>query len=446
VSEFFTCFAGAGGALGPNILSQVTIPNAKANLGGTATGDVEIFNSVHRAHCDANTPANPPLQTLNINTTRIDTPPYDVDTDGDGCADGAELDKNRAIKLCGDDPWNPHDSDLAFDGPFSINVEVTEADTCFGGNPRPAVAPPFGCLGAANGTVATGSYFDCQASLDHNKANNKITGAAWCYTDNRLSTVNQQDATGGASTCPPAAATQCGDGIPGGGPPTFATGGSRAADNDGGAGTADLFAGWLDKANNVIVFDACFPSNNVGIGPFAYARVTVNAHTMFGHVDIWLAQANCNKPVGAPAPENNNRPIAIGEQESRNDASADCSPYIPISAGTRCRPYDPDQDGCSSELELSGVAAASGGQRDPFNYADHQDLNRDSAITVGGDIVPLGLKFGPVPAGTTGDVAQSMTGSASTFMRRPGDGNITVAEDIIGMGGIFGHNCPNLKD
>ena len=409
-----TCLGSLGGTLGPNVILAMTILNAKATL-PSQSGSVDLYFGQGINACNALTPVGSPTQSLQINITTYDTPLYDkftsIDSDGDGCADAFELDKTRAFKDCGDDPWNPHDSDLNFSGIFTVTVEVVRADTC----PGTAGPPPIGCDGAAAGDIVAGSYFNCQAVLDFDKNTLNITGRAFCYTDNPVTAVNVED-NGGVLTCAPfpsATPGLCGDGLPGSPPP------GPFADNNG-VNTPGVITGVFDKEKNKLFLDVCFQDiDQPLIGPFAYALLEVDAHTMLGTASIWLQRMDCAKPdENNDPPDNFDVPVALGEQESD---------------------YDVDQDGCTTAEEL-GVDPFSGGQRDPYNKYDHMDINKDGFIGIPDDFISVAAMFGASVKGAQGNVGPRMVGSVP-WAHRNGDIAINIPDDILGMAAQFGHNC-----
>ena len=414
-----SCFASVGGTVGPNVIWEVTVLNAKADL-PNQSGIVDIFFGQGIDDCEALVPAGSPTQTLPLNIDTYDSPPYakatSVDSDSDACADAFELDKNRPNQDCGDDPWNPHDSDDNFTGTYSITVELIRADTCpLGGNPL--VAPPLGCLGASSGDTVAGSYFNCQAYLDH-EVDNEITGKAFCYNDNPITTVNSESA--GSAACNPIGGPDCGDGLPGAPPP------GPFGDNDG-AGTPGVIIGALNKGSGRLELDLCFSGiENPTEGPSLYMRLDVDAHTMLGTADIWLQQSDCVKPTRIP--DNFTLSLALGEQ---NDANCSFNLFRPD-----C--YDVDQDGCSARQEL-GTDIFAGGQRDPYNKYDHMDMDKDGTINIP-DINAVAALFGPSTKGVQGNVGPSMIGSVS-WAHRNGDSAINIGDDILGMAAQFGHNC-----
>ena len=434
------CFASLGGQLGPNVIAAVFLSSVKVDP-ANQSGSVDLYYGQGIDECDGKTPKGSASVAFAINLTRYDAPPYSnvtsADSDGDGCPDAFELDKKRTKKDCGDDPWNPHDSDLDFNASYSIMAEIVRADTCQAG--LPWGPPPVGCNGGQpDGTIAAGSYIHCQAYLDHDLGDNSIAGKAFCYIDNPLTTVNIENVPNLINTfagtptpqfpegCVPfviggAPEDHCGDGLPGAAPP------NPMGDNDG-LSAPGIITGVLDKIENRLLLDVCFDGiENPNHGPNIYARIDIDAHTGLGTVDIWFNRPDCTKPGTAPSVDG--AAIAIAEQ---NDAN--CS-------FTTSRPdcYDFDGDVCSARQEL-GADVNIGGQRDPFNKFDHMDFDKDGTINVVSDILQVAKHFGPNPGLGFGDVGPAMKGSVS-WAHRSADGNINIPNDILGMAAQFGNNC-----
>ena len=411
---------------------MTTIDGVKVDV-ANQSGTADIYYGQGIDECAARTPSGSPAITLPINQDRYDAPPYSnatsVDGDADGCPDAFELDLARAKTACGDDPWNPHDSDLDFGSTFTILMELVRADVCSFGSP--AGVPPIGCdAPAANGDLAGGSYFHCQAALAHDQGGNSISGSAWCYIDNPLTTVNIENVPAGPAlpfVCEPivpggADPQYCGDGLPGAAPPR------PLADNDG--DSPGIIRGQLDKVTNTIDLDMCFQGlENSLQGPNIFARAEIDAYTGLGTVDIYLRQAaDCDVPFGtfSPASEVNNANVTL-------DAG--------IAIGEQDDDYDVDQDGCTTTQEL-GPFVGDGGQRDPYSKFDHADTNKDGFITII-DINTIAAAFGPVALEDQplqGEVGPTMTGSVG-WAKTQGDNIVTVAHDILGMAARFGDNC-----
>ena len=435
------CFANVGGTTGPNMIAEITIIGAKAGLASSVlTGTVDLFEGESIAACDGKTPKGVPDAELSVNLYRIaslDKTPDAVgaaasplrpsglpgetstDYDGDGCNDADELDKQRLTKLCGDDPYNPRDSDEDFTSTLTVLMTLRRADACQGG--LPAGQAPLGCDGQPDAAIVGGSYLRCQAVLDHDLNTNDLIGRIYCYTDDPTITVNIED-NGGHAGCVPFGTGNpdlCGDGLPGAPPPGAGAGVSTVGISMGDVDATHVaLTGRYDKGTNELLLEGCYDNvENPLQGPNFYFQATIDAHTGQGAVDVWFNRVDCTKP--GESPDAAGAPIQIAEQEDD---------------------FDLDQDGCSTRQEL-GSSQFSGGLRDPFSKFDKQDLNKDGFTGIPDDILPLASQFGSVPPGTQGDVGPRMAGS-NLWNHRTGDGVINIPDDIIGVALMFGHNCP----
>jgi len=355
------CFRNVGGALGPNIITT-TIQDIRTGL-----GTVDIYASQENDNCDASPPT--PKGAPNINDAPLASTEQDAnwDSDDDTCSDAQELAK-PPVKGCGDDPYNPLDSDSDLNAAFDIAVTVVRADVCKAG--LPAGPQPVGCslpVPAPDGQIATGSYFQCKADIQHTNqgTTNNLAARVLCYTDNDLTTVNCQDAANSAAnpcataiTCQPivpagAHASRCGNGLPDVPPPSNdpdagGPGGTAYADIDA---THTVLSGQLDKPNNEIELEGCFAGvENPTQGPNIYARTVIDSDTGQGTVDIWLNRANCNKPDTANAPET----VCTGAVDDDKDGFINdgCPASGPPEVGANCADAldkEPDglvNDGC----------------------------------------------------------------------------------------------------
>ncbi|MCH8992976.1 MAG: hypothetical protein IIA44_14655, partial [Acidobacteria bacterium] len=198
------CFENVGGAIGPNMVWEMHV-DAQSLKGFT---DVWFNRSIDECNAKKPNPDDPP--TLQFETV-LARENIDFDHDGDGCSDYDELLVPQTNK-CGDDPYNPYDSDADANGVVSIQVTQVRAD-----------------WDKVNDELIPGFYFHCIANNTHDLATNAITSVAYCYTDNVVLTVNCEVVDGNvhvangcpstANTCPPAPADACGDGLLGSGPP-----------------------------------------------------------------------------------------------------------------------------------------------------------------------------------------------------------------------------------
>ncbi len=325
------CVANVGGVIGPNTIS-VSSWDIQTGL-----GTVDIWYQQENDNCDANPPTPKGAPSVNDAPFQLSEQDANWDSDNDSCSDAQELAK-PPVKGCGDDPYNPLDSDSDLNAAFDIAVTVVRADVCKAG--LPAGVPPVGCNApAVDGNIATGSYFHCKADIQHTNqgTTNNLAARVMCYTDNDVTTVNCQDATGGnppqtqpcASnlTCAPfgaAHASRCGNGLPDLPPPSNdpdagGPGGTAYGDIDA---THTVLSGVLDKPNNEIELEGCFAGvENPTQGQNVYARTVIDSDTGQGTVDIWLNQGSCAVPGGAPT--YNDAPIRIVEQAANKTAKGE---------------------------------------------------------------------------------------------------------------------------
>ncbi len=476
--HFIGCFENAGPPLGPNIIVQTHV-DAK-----TLKGFTTIFGQQSIKNCANHTPvvkAGPPATSVLQVSTVLARQNKDFDHDGDGCKDYDELGHGKPPgpppklpppKLCGDDPYNPLDSDANYNSAVTISVTVVRADVCQGG--LPVGLPPVGCNGAPNGQIAAGSYFHCIGDQQHAPPAKTFTTRLMCYTDNPVTTVNCQDAANSvanpcvaAITCAPfgpAHPSRCGDGLPGITPPSNAPQPSKAGS---GSAYGDIDAthtqlsGTIDNTNNVLNFTGCFNGvESPTQGPSIYTRATIDAHTGAGTVDIFLNQpANCTPlPVGEPAAPYNDVPIETAEQATKTGV-------------TPTNQNDTDGDGCSEKQELRDTVGT-GGRRDPYNRWDlmavwhGSPLIRDKIVNAA-DLSAVVARFGAtdtgagdfdrnsnptltpnlpiLPSGNRANYHPSfdregtLVGS-NAWNLKPPNGNVGAAE-LANAVAQFGHNC-----
>jgi CSLREA domain-containing protein len=393
------CFADLGGALGPNIIAFVALGDSKADLlaTGKITGTVYISDQQSVEDCDeTNVPKGGPALAINL-VPAAGTPvaesicsgavdddgdgkvndgclqvgstsetlaqcnnavnddlgddslvndgcPADggvpwrsstTDFDGDGCTDFQELDKTGLYGNCGDDPYNPHDSDLDLNGPIEALATVARADVCHdNGQPAPA------CTGKPNGTKVPGSYFYCIGNLEHDTGTNDMEADAQCVMSSPAS-----EAASGSGV--PAQ----GKGEPYGNPPPFKK------------GAPSKFKGALDPGTKKASLKGCFKNVAQPLGPNVIAEVKVDARSGQGTVDVWFKQskANCEAdpptPVGSPA---------INDAKARVSAQPKDAQVVPWESGFT--PWDSDGDGCSDKEEVEQTDPTCGD--DPMNGED----------------------------------------------------------------------------
>ncbi len=447
------CWTNIGGSLGPNAILEITVPNAKASL-PDLQGSVLIYGQQSVAACDTVTPKGPAPSPDSLNLTRATA---GRDFDSDGCTDSDELSKPGPSGKCGDDPYNPHDSDDDVTGTGNLLITVQRADVCQGGA---STQTPDPCAGAnetpeggagddlADGTVVGGSYYHCVT--DTSGPNADLAVRILCYTDNPVTTVNCQVAAHFAgsfcsffsSTCDPAVIgakdpSFCGDGLPGSPAP-------------GPLGDVDAphtqLSGTYDKGTNQLSITGCFQGiENALEGPSIYWDMAVNGQNGQGTVDIYLRQDPADCKAGQPDPT----PDALGERLV-NDALME---MVEQPDG-----WDTDGDNCPDDVEL-GNSQGAGGLRDPYNRWDFDDQwtgfpdpVMDGAVVVG-DIGAVVARFGTVgdPSGdpkepptsrfgyhTSFDRSGALVGSAGSWNLKPADGSHTIG-DIGAVVAQFGH-------
>ncbi len=313
------CFADIGSSLGPNLIFDVTIPNAKATLAtGILSGTVLINLRESNAQCAAKTPSGTPPAPLNVNLYKAGganpAPWRDsaTDYDGDGCTDSDELAKPGSTGNCGDDPYNPLDSDTSINGPFNLTVTSIPAD-----------------WDKTNNVLIPGSYFHCIGNTIQTGLNVDVN--VQCYTDSPAlaglgGSPLKTDSNGLAGAPPPPPFTLE--------PPTKATG---------------------TITGKVATSIACFANVGGALGPNIIAVTTLDINTGQGSVDIFPAQENDNCDANPPTPKGspsiNDAPLASTEQDAN---------------------WDSDEDACSDAQELAKPHVKGCGD-DPYNSLDSDD-------------------------------------------------------------------------
>ena len=301
-----------------------------------------------------------------------------MDHDRDGCTDRNELSLNRLNLACGDDPYNPWDSDLSIDSVGNLLVTVARADW----NPKAANTP-------LDPRFLPGSYFHCITDTQHNKSTNELDLQVFCYIDISTTLVNPSGYPGVR-----------GDGLAGAGPPFGFTApiGNNPVVNATGFGDVDVnhtaLTGTLDKKTNTLVIAGCFvdklgqPGQVAGALGDVYTEATIDVHTGQGTVDIWLFADQAACIAGNVGKLN-----ALGFIPGALIETVEQEPKETPNGVQRA--WDTDQDGCSDKQELNdqpveiapNVFAAPqlrGGLRDPFNRWDLYDPEQDvTAQSVG---------------------------------------------------------------
>ncbi|MDZ4278073.1 MAG: flexitail domain-containing putative surface protein, partial [Dehalococcoidia bacterium] len=304
-----------------------------------------------------------------------------------------------------------------------VSIILVEADVCQGGYP-PGM-PPIGCDSpAVDGDIASGSYLNCVADIQHNQTTNALAAATFCYFDNPVTTVNFDD-SGGDVACAPfgtGSASECGDGLPGAPPPSTDT----LADVDD---PHTQLLGEFNKTTNEVSLEGCFQNvENPARGPNLYVDMLMDADTLQGTSDIWLNRADCSDPAATP-PSVEDAEIVVTEAQPKDglDPASD---------------WDTDFDGCSDKQELqSGLGSeADGGLRDPFNRWDLYDVNHDGTVDLFIDIFGVAGAFG-TPGDDNTNRGSPLIGSAGAWNIRGPDATVDLFNDIFGVAAQFGHNC-----
>jgi hypothetical protein len=372
---------------------------------------------------------------------------WDSDYDKDGCRDVEELGSPLPTQLGsagsftgGRDPFNPNDCDRDLNGIFGIEVD----------------AIPITLSGT---TVVPGAQYRCRADIAHDLGTDALTVRVVCYGDNPALVVNPA-AAGGNSLCPPAPLATCGDGLDGGSYPVgtapppkdwpLASGagesGASCDDlvdsdsdtiaNDGcvsklytriGSAQTQL-TGSYDPDTDLISLTGCISDVAGAQGPNVYVTSSdVDVLTGHGHVDIWLAQASCAVPGGAP---------------SFDDVNVQLTEHAPRTVGTGVNDanYDFDLDGCPDRSEISNTPT-SGGLRDPFNRWDYFNPQKDGQNRVADILAVVNKFFIDYPAaGYTTQTDRTAVAGSNAWNAGPPNGQHRV-DDILAEVKQFFHDC-----
>jgi hypothetical protein len=416
-----TCFPDVGKSI--NIISTVTILGAHAQLvaTGKTVGFVDIYTNQSNANCDALTPTGTPGNlglTVYPATDIAACPsgncvqsPYRLngnvlhgypDWDMDGCTDANELwqDKPGAITKCGDDPWNPNDVPAGatpdVSGEYSLTAIAVRQDC----NPAltgvPTICEPPGVGQAMSPDFVAGFYYNCDADI--NQAGKNLTARVLCYIDSPAVTTNPAAVPSpntGATTCPPAPAQYCGDGVSGAPPPGTTVGTYPT--------NPRLFAviktkhtvltGTVDNTQNVIKLQGCFNAPKPSFLGNVYVKAIVNIHTGHGSVQLWTglpSEADCKGATPTLVGPGGIIALHITRQ---NMKVADPFPAPGASTG-----HDGDGDGCSDKRELTDTANR-GGLRDPSNHYDYFNPTQDGLNRVDDILATVNQYFQDDPPG-----------------------------------------------
>jgi hypothetical protein len=423
-----------------NIIATVSITGAHAQLTSTGklVGTTDIYSGQTNAACAALAPVGAP-GTLGITVYPandlaacpagdcVQAPwrtPNDADYDNDGCTDADELLQNKpgVPTKCGDDPWNPHDLT-----PPSVDAAGTYSLTA---------------IAARQDVGVPGFYYDCSADI--NQAGKNLTARVACYIDSPAVVVNPKAVpapNANATTCPPAPAAYCGDGISGAPPPGTTVGtyptNPRLLAKVGAAHT--VLTGEVDNAQNVLKLRGCFKSNvdNPPVGKpggskvsflgNTYVEAVLNLHAGHGQVNLWTAQtlADCN--AGTPVGAGGVVPVHAVRQAAKATPPAG---------------RDTDIDGCPDKRELSDTANM-GGLRDPRNPYDYMNASKDGLNRVDDILAVVNQYFIDDPVGVPDMKSQTdrtAIAGANAWNLGPPNGQQRV-DDILAAVKQYFHDC-----
>jgi len=433
-ATYSTCFENGGGASTPNIISVLVDADATADIADSVlSGTTDVYYNEPDGACATDSAVGSSIFTLPTIYYRVADKAGVVDAagcaaswrttnpappgltclnyDGDGCTDTAEV-LNTGLTACGDDPYNPHDSNFATaDGTYTTLWTAAAGATCGAG--ELLTQCPFG--GGVPDPVGS-LYFHCIASVDYISALD-INERMYCYTDSPAIDVN----SAGYPGCK-------GDGFPGASPPGVVDP-DQTGPGGPSCGGVDVW-GDIDSlhtelngsiSGSTLTSTGCFedPDNSNSLGNL-YASASQNVFTLAGTVNIYLDQtlANClgGTPTGGSA--------AFSLMAARQ--SSDFS-------------RDTDGDGCTDAEELDDDVL-----RDPFNRWDFYDTNGDTVVDVQNDFYPLLAKYGLTSLDPGYDEAfdrsESIAGSNLWNLKGP-DGVIDLFGDLLHMASLLGTTC-----
>ncbi|MGB2693581.1 MAG: flexitail domain-containing putative surface protein [Dehalococcoidia bacterium] len=427
------CLPNVGGVIGPNTMLETSFDVR------TGSGWAGVYFNQTSSDCDADPPTP---QGIPDAFFLMEVAQQDVawDADGDGCTDAEELAIGGPIAGCGADPFNPFDSDADANGISHLTMTVDRAD-----------------WDDLSSQILPGSYYNCAVSTVHSLGNNQLTSRVYCYIDAATLTLNCQATTGSpaapcamaASTCPPAAAIWCGDGVRAAPPPRIdddvaPPDRSLFGDVDGGH---TVLTGGYNPTTRSIDLSGCIQSvENATLGPSIYVELIFDVNTGVGAGSIYTQEQLVDCLAGTP-------------QGAGQDASVTWAEQGPN--------YDTDRDKCSDARELSD-SPTTGGLRDPFNFWDVRSVPvgvpavSDRAVSVS-DVVAVVARFGSHDAGATTivsryshpvvttvgpapsyhpafDTAGGLVGSSGGWNLKGPDGAVAVG-DVLAIVSQFGMNC-----
>jgi len=361
-----------------------------------------------------------------------------LDFDGDGCPDSDELAKTPAAG-CGDDPYNPLDSDASIDGPFYLTVTAMPADW----NTTTNALIPGTYVHCIGNTVQTGNLLFTekrgvlQAKLSPsassfgvllNNPSKPIKAPSQIKIDNEVMTVSSSTAvSAGKQTLTVLSAVgvqhavnsvvyieqqlldinvQCYTDSP----LLFDLSGKPFGPDADGLAGAPPPPPYTDlppaRAVGSIVGDvathtACFANLGGALGPNIITIASLDIHTGQGSVDIYASQENDNCDADPPTPEGS--PAIAG---------------APLASTEQPANWDSEGDGCTDADEL-GKPHVTGCGDDPWSPIDSDsDLNSafDIQVTaVRADVCKAGAPAGVPPVGCNAPAVDGDLATGSYF-------------------------------
>ncbi|MEX1253084.1 MAG: flexitail domain-containing putative surface protein [Dehalococcoidia bacterium] len=121
IFDLNVCFRNIGAPLGPNVHAHVTVDAT------TLKGTLQVWLGLSAKDCQ-NPYAKPPKPEDIAGVVQLARQKADFDHDQDGCSDADELNLPLPVGKCGDDPYNPEDSDSNYNSISDVLVTVAEAD------------------------------------------------------------------------------------------------------------------------------------------------------------------------------------------------------------------------------------------------------------------------------------------------------------------------------
>ena len=369
---FDFCVRDIGGLFAPNVISHAEVDVH------TLKGTVSVAGNQTQAACDS--------LTANAATGQIVLPPTELvlvrqglnqNYDKDKCTDMEEL-LGTGPATCGDDPYNPHDSDENHGSVGNLLVTVFDCGT--GTLPNCGFEQGTDSVGGADwdkglGEIIPGIYYHCITDMQHDKDTDELQLKAFCYIDSQTPGICQINVEAYPGVC--------GDGIAGAGPPWPASKNPSPYEE----AWADVdtnqtkLTGTYDPVAHELNIAGCFADKDgFGAQGNVYVDATIDSATGQGQVQLTILIGDTAECIANTFADGVPFPIAkIEYVEQANKAGK--------GAG-----YDTDRDGCSDKEELTDNQVF-GGLRDPYKYWDFYDPDQNRQIALG-DFLAVLSRFG----------------------------------------------------